>query len=121
VSIKNSRAETLAHDGFNTASVQNCNTYTKHLSTRETSMWTINKMSDNIQTIYYPNRGISFGCEITSLGIWSPMFQNSTVVSSSVVQRITLTTSGTKHPVPASHPTTDIQTAVTNFITTSFY
>ena len=50
-SIKNAKAETLTHDLFNIASVQNCNAYIKHLRARETSMWTMNKMSDNIQSI----------------------------------------------------------------------
>ena len=50
-SIKTAKAETLTHDRFNTASVQNCNTYIKHLKAKETSMWTMNNMSHNIQSI----------------------------------------------------------------------
>jgi hypothetical protein len=107
-SVKTVKDVTLTHDGFNTSSVQNCNTYIKHLRAREASMWTMNKMSDYIQTIYYPTRGNSFGCEVTSLGIWPMMFQTSTVVSSSMAYHITLMTMGTKHPLPASHPTTRI-------------
>jgi hypothetical protein len=51
-SIKTAEDESLTHDGFNTASVQNCNTYIKHLRARETSTWTMNKMSDYILSVY---------------------------------------------------------------------
>ena len=108
-SLKTANAETLTHDGFNIISVQNCETYIKPLWARETSMWEMNKISDNIQPTYHPTRGITFGRKPASLGIWSPMFQDSTVVSSSLVIPQGPYDIGNQIPSDtASHPRTDI-------------